>query len=242
VRQLLPTQIDDVSIESAYQTPAGSPWLRLSMVLSVDGSATDENGWTTTLAGEPDARMLRALRAVSEAVIVGAGTVRTGRLGPIRTARFPDPAVTDGGPGGVARLVVVSGTLDLDWSLPLFTKSAAPPIVVTSAAGATNDLPPVLRQEMIVAGAGALDLASAVEQLHDRGLLLLLCEGGPGLAASLLDAALVDELCVTSAPAIMPADRLRGLAAGDSRIPLRLTHVGEDAGVLFLRYRPSWGR
>jgi riboflavin biosynthesis pyrimidine reductase len=234
MRQLLPTLIDDIEIEAAYATPPGQPWLRLSMVLSVDGAATDENDWTTTLAGEPDARMLRGLRALADAVVVGAGTVRTGRLGPIRTKRRPGP--------DVARLVVVSGSLDLDWSLPLFTTSAETPIVITSAAGATGDLPPALRQELIVAGAGVVDLPSAVEQLHDRGFQQLLCEGGPGLAASLLDAAVVDELCLTQAPALMPADRLRGISLAGSRIPLRLTHLAEDDGVLFVRYRPSWGR
>jgi 5-amino-6-(5-phosphoribosylamino)uracil reductase len=232
MRQLLPVPVDDVTIEESYRTPAGQPWLRLSMVLSVDGAATDENGWTTDLAGEPDARMLRALRAVADAVIVGAGTVRTGKLGPIRTRRYlraeSEPET--------AQLVVVSGSLELDWALPVFTDTA-PAIVVTSAAGATGELPAALRRELIIAGSGTVDLVSAVAQLRDRGYQRLLCEGGPRLAASVLESGVVDELCLTVAPAIMPADRLRGLAVGADRLPLTLTHVSEDSGVLFLRYR-----
>jgi riboflavin biosynthesis pyrimidine reductase len=234
MRQLLPVAADDISIEEAYSTPRGQDWLRLSMVLSVDGAATDEDGWTTTLAGEPDARMLRALRAVSDAVIVGAGTVRTGRLGPIRTKRYLRAA----GEPETAQLVVVSGSLELDWSLPVFA-APTPPIMITSAAGAAGGLPPALRAEMITAGGGTVDLVSAVEQLHDRGYRRLLCEGGPALAASMLDSGVVDELCLTLAPAVMPADRLRGLAIRGGRLPLSLTHVGEDDGVLFLRYRPG---
>jgi riboflavin biosynthesis pyrimidine reductase len=235
MRQLLPTVVDDLEIEAAYSVPEGEPWLRLSMVLSVDGSATDENGWTTELAGAPDARMLRALRAVSDAVVVGAGTVRTGRLRPIRTKRHPGTGT------GVARLVVISGSLDLDWSLPLFTASAEPPIVVTSESGATGSLPALLRRELVVAGAGSVDLPNAVHQLHGRGYLRLLCEGGPVLASSLLDAALIDELCLTQAPVLMPADRLTGFSLAEKRIPLHLTHLSEDDGVLFLRYRTLRG-
>jgi riboflavin biosynthesis pyrimidine reductase len=234
MRQLLPVATDDVSVEAAYWTPPGEHWLRLSMVVSVDGAATDENGWTTTLAGEPDARMLRGLRAVADAVLVGAGTVRTGRLGPIRTKRY----LAEPGQPETAQLVVVSGSLDLDFSLPLFS-APVPPIVVTTAAGAAGELPPSLRREMIIAGAGRVDLVSAVEQLHDRGYHRLLCEGGPALAASMLESGVVDELCLTLAPAVMPSDRLRGLQIGGERLPLTLTHVGEDDGVLFLRYRPG---
>jgi riboflavin biosynthesis pyrimidine reductase len=233
MHQLFPSLIDDVAIESAYATPPGEPWLRVSMVMSVDGAATDENDWTTALAGEPDARMLRALRSVADAVVVGAGTVRTGRLGPIRTKRADDPAQT-------ARLVIVSGSLDLDWELPLFATTQAP-IVVTSAAGATHEMPAVIRQQLVVAGAGAVDLVDAVKQLHDRGFARLLCEGGPGLAASMFDAGAVDELCLTQAPVVMPADRLRGISLTGQRIPLHLTQVGEDTCVLFLRYRSSRG-
>jgi riboflavin biosynthesis pyrimidine reductase len=238
VRQLLPVAVDDVSIEDSYLTPPGEPWLRLSMVLSVDGAATDENGWTTSLAGDPDARMLRALRAVADAVLVGAGTVRTGKLGPIRTKRYaagaaqPDTAQPD-----IAQLVIVSGSLDLDWSLPVFS-AAVPPILVTSAAGAAGELPAALRRELIISGGGTVDLAGAIGQLHERGYQRLLCEGGPALAASMLESGVVDELCLTVAPAIMPADRLRGLVIGANRLQLTLTHVGEDSGVLFLRYRP----
>ncbi len=233
MRQLLPTAIDDIEIEPAYQTPAGEPWLRLSMVLSVDGAATDDDGWTTNLAGAPDARMLRALRAVADAVIVGAGTVRTGRLGPIRTPRYQLAGEQ------TARQVIVSGSLDLDWSLPLFTASVSPPIVVTSAArAASTELPTVVRENLLIAGDDSIELADTLDQLRARGYSRLLCEGGPALAASMLGGGVVDELCLTIAPTIMSADRLRGLVIAGSRIPLRLTHVGEDDGVLFLRYCP----
>ncbi len=50
------------------------------------------------------------------------------------------------------------------------------------------------------AGGGAVDLASALKALGERGLKHVLCEGGPTLNSALAAAQLVDELCLTLSP------------------------------------------
>ncbi|TDD74504.1 deaminase, partial [Actinomadura darangshiensis] len=85
MRRLLPEPAAaGVDPYDAYGNPPG---LRLGMVMSVDGSVTDAEGWTDGLGGAADFRVFRTLRALADAILVGAGTVRTGRLGPARLRR-----------------------------------------------------------------------------------------------------------------------------------------------------------
>ncbi|TNY36499.1 dihydrofolate reductase family protein [Thermomonospora catenispora] len=237
MRRLFPDPVEEVDPLEAYGDVTG-PWLRVGMVLSVDGSVTDEEGWSDGLGGEADMRVFRTLRALADAILVGAATVRTGRLGPARLR----PALrryreTRGRPGP-APIVVVTRTAALDWSAPLFTRAETPTIVVTSRAAAAA-VPDPIRVIAVGEGADGLDLAEAVARLRgDLGLAHLLCEGGPALTTSLLRAGLVDELCLNVAPALIGgAHHTRLLGDLDARVDLALRQICADDGVLFLRYR-----
>ena len=88
---------------------------------------------------------------------------------------------------------------------------------------------------------GRLDPAALVAALYDRGRRHVLLEGGPTLAASFLDAGLVDEAIVYIAPLLLGAGRpaLDGGAVGTladaHRAELRaVDRIGPD---LRLRYR-----
>ncbi|HEY8480761.1 MAG TPA: dihydrofolate reductase family protein [Spirillospora sp.] len=217
-----------------YDAYADAPGLRVGMVTSVDGSATDAEGWTDALGGAADFRVFRTLRALADAILVGAGTVRTGRLGPARLRA--DLRARRGGPP--APIVVVSRSLDLDWTLPLFTEAETPTIVVTRP-GAREKVPGHL--QVVEAGTqDEVDLASAVRTLReDLGYERLLCEGGPALAAALIRASLVDELCLNIAPTLVGGARhTRLLDDLGAEVPLDLVALYMDEGVLFTRYRP----
>lgn len=209
-----------------------APALRLGMVMSVDGSVTDAEGWTDTLGGDADFRVFRTLRALADAILVGAATVRTGRLGPARLRT--DLRARRGGPP--APIVVVSRSLDLDWTLPLFTEAETPTIVVTSR-NVRNKVPGHV--QVVDAGEDDVDLPAAVKTLReDLGYERLLCEGGPALATALIRASLVDELCLNIAPTLLGGPRHTRLLGGlQAEVPLEPTALYLDEGVLFLRYR-----
>ncbi len=202
------------------------PWLRLGMVASLDGSVTDEEGWSDGLGGRADQRVFRTLRALADGIMVGAGTVRTGRLGP---SRLPaDLAARRGRPP--APIIVVSRSLDLDFSAPLFTDSDT--ILVTS-----DDARPPAHVRVVSAGEGDVDLPLALHRLQgEHGFQHLLCEGGPALATSLLAAGLVDELCLNFAPTLIGSRHRTSLVCDTSRVELDLDAVYSAEGVLFLRY------
>ena len=66
----------------------------------------------------------------------------------------------------------------------------------------------------------------------------MLCEGGPHLFGDLLEAGLVDEVCITLAPRFVggPAGRIaRGAPEADR--PFTLAHaITDDEGFVLLRY------
>lgn len=245
MRRLLPEPALDVDPYDAYaDVPAR--WLRVGMVTSADGSATDEEGWTGRLGGAADFLVFRTLRALCDGILVGAATVRTGRLGPHRLSA--ELRARRG--RGPAPMIVVSRTLRLDWTLPIFTAAQAPTVVVTcaeamrAAAGTgpgTGAAAPGV--ETVVAGDSQVDLVAAIAELRERlGLAHLLCEGGPTLAASLLAAGLVDELCLNVAPTLL-GERAHtppiGALPARRELGLRAAYAAD--GVVFLRYRPDAG-
>lgn len=230
MRLLVPEsrELRDDELLDLYAPPQDAQ-LRAGFVLSVDGGIAAD-GSSRPLQSAADLTVFHALRAVSDAVVVGAGTARTEDYGPVR----PRPA---GQAWRLARdlppapLVIVSRSLLLDPSARCFD---GPTVVVTCDAAPGRERFP----DVVVAGDEQVDLAEAVRQLADRGLTRLLCEGGPQLLTGLLQAALVDELCLTLSPLLL--GRAPGLLTAplDAPLPLELVSlVDGGGGVLLARYR-----
>jgi len=241
VRRLLPQPTGEIDPFDAYADDRDD-LVRIGMVMSADGSVTDDQWWTDGLGGAPDLQVFRALRALADGILVGANTVRTGRIGPHRLSPELRQRRTALGKPDPAPIIVVSRTLRLDWSHRLFTQAhpASPTIVVTSEAAAAA-APPAAPSgvRLVTAGTTEVDLAAAVQRLRDEyAIHHLLCEGGPELATELVDRGIADELCLTLAPTLIGArHHTRLLGSLDKRLDLVLSGLYEEAGVLFLRYR-----
>ena len=246
VQQVFPrSDTDDVDPVAAYHdvdrpAPVGRPWVLVNMVASVDG-ATAVDGRSGPLGGEADRRLLGVLRGLADVVLVGAGTVRAEGYGPPRT---PVAEVgerrADRGQAVRPRLAVVSGRADLDPSAALFADrdpDDPPPLVYTSTDVPPDRLVGLYGVAEVVATDGAPEVAAVVADLHDRGVGIVLCEGGPSLVAQLCSAGLVDELCLSVSPLIVGSGS--GLLAGaplPTPTSLRLAHVLTADDFLFCRY------
>ena len=209
----------------------GEARLRAGFVLSVDGGAAVAGG-SRGLQSPADQAVFAALRAVSDAVVVGAGTARLEGYRAVRVRPEGRQWRSTHGRAASPTLVLVSRSLELDPSDACFT---GPAVVVTCAA-ADPGRRAALEQvtDVVVAGQDDVDLPAAVRTLHDRGLRRLLCEGGPTLLSALLDAGLVDELCLTTSPVLLgtaPSLLVRALPAP---LDLRLVHLvdGGDGSLL----------
>jgi riboflavin biosynthesis pyrimidine reductase len=140
------------------------------------------------------------------------------------------------------RLAVVTGRGRLSPDLRIFTADGPRPIIVTSAlaAGAHPELAEV--GDVIVAGDDAVDPLTLLQRFRDNGLERVLCEGGPYLLASLIEADVVDDMCVTISPYLAGSQPTKAEPASDRLAPTRLElrHVLQRNGLLYLRYgRPD---
>lgn len=238
MRRLLPDPAETVDPYDAYRVDQSKPLLRLNMVLSADGRATDRDERTAGLGGEGDHEVFRTLRALADGILVGAGTVRAEGYGPHRLR--PDLAerrAADARPLA-APIIVVSRSLELDYASPLFTEAASPTVVLTCDAAPEDRRSAAAHAGvLVIAGDDDVDLPVAIALLREKfGLLHLLCEGGPALNGPLLDAGLVDELCLTLAPTLVGTPGPTLVSQMTTSTTLDLLHVLESDGELYLRY------
>jgi riboflavin biosynthesis pyrimidine reductase len=226
VRRLFPDPADQVDLRTAYAVD-GPRHVRANFVASVDGSVSLD-GRSGKLGNETDRELFHLLRALSDVVLVGAGTARVENYG---GAREVD--------GHIPPIAVVSRSLDFDLSARLFTDRQVPPIVLTCAAAPAERRDRLAGvADVVVAGDSHVDLRAALDALADRGLRHVECEGGPHLLGWLIAAGLLDELCLTVAPVVAGGTAGRIVAGLQSQVvdDLQLVHVLEDEGYLFLRY------
>ena len=227
MRRLRPDPSEQVDLSSAYAVgPARH--VRANFVSSLDGAVTIE-GKSAPLSNDADRAVFHQLRALTDVVLVGAGTARAENYGGAKAAAD----------GRIPPIAVVSKSLAFDTSSRLFTDTQVRPIVITCGASPSEHRDKLRAiADVVVAGDADVDLRLALDILADRGLGRVLCEGGPHLLGSLAAAGLLDELCLTVAPLVAGGNAGRIVAGYLPEVvePMHLQHVLEDDGHLFLRY------
>ncbi|WP_420711981.1 MULTISPECIES: pyrimidine reductase family protein [unclassified Streptomyces] len=227
----------------AYPEPAPGaprPWLRANMVSSLDGAAQHE-GRSQPISSATDMRVFGTLRALADVVVVGAETVRQEGYRPARVRDEFAGAREAAGQTPVPAIAIVTASLELDFTLPLFTSPLVPTLVLTGAAAAPDRIAAAERAgaQVVVAGEGmGVEPARAVQALADLGHTRLLTEGGPRLLGQLIAAEVLDELCLTVSPTLTAGNAQR-IAGGPSvAVPHRFELVSllEEDGFLFGRY------
>ncbi len=222
----------------AAAEPARSdrPWVRASMIATLDGAATGPDGRSGTINGPADLRVFTVLRSLADAVLVGAGTVRAEGYTPLRT---PEPLhavrLAEGRPAHPT-LVVVSGSGDVP--AVVLHGEPAPWVCTLTTAPGLPALRRVVSPERLIVHEGGVDLADVLRRLGAAGLHDVLTEGGPALLADLVGAGLVDELCLTTSPVLVggPAGRVLAgpwLEPSAMAAPAHLLHAD---GVLLGRW------
>src|SRR5436309_16123811 len=115
MRRLLPDAVDlvdDAALAEAYRLPVGRH-LRVNFVTALDGAISVE-GRSGGLGSPGDLRVFRVLRALADAVLVGAGTAAAEGYRPI-TADSPVGRLrVHLGRPAVAPVVIVSRRASLD--------------------------------------------------------------------------------------------------------------------------------
>ncbi|UYM04775.1 pyrimidine reductase family protein [Solicola gregarius] len=222
----------------AYAYPDGRTWVRANFVSTVDGAATSASGLSAGISPEIDRRVFAILRSLADVILVGAGTTRHEGYEPVRPDEVDGALRESLGLAPRPPIAVVSASLDLPEALVRKDSTAAPTIVITSAAAPADRLAHVREHcDVVVVGEQTVDLAAIRPALSERGLNRVLCEGGPSLFGALVEADVVDELCLTIAPRLA-ADGAPRIAIGSVAVDrrLRLEHLLYEDDVLLARY------
>ena len=192
-----------------YKIELDRPFVTLKLATSFDGRIATGAGHSQWITDAPARRVVHAMRARHDAVMVGGGT-----------ARQDDPSLTVRGLGvtqNPAR-VVVSRRLDLPLMGQLARSARMVPVLLCHG----KDADPMLQRTWSDLGAtllpcetasGQLDITDVLRQLALHGLTRVFCEGGSALAAALIEADLVDQLVGFTAGLAIGAEGLPGIGA-----------------------------
>lgn len=211
-------------LRELYRRDADAPGIRLNLIASIDGSAQGDDGTSASLSSPADRAVLGAIRAESDVVLVGAATMRAeGYLVP-RTARLA--VLTVSGELGAASVGEVP---DADKLIVLAPEAARTRVAATLAA-------PHRFVALEPTASGRVRPADVLAALRALGARSIVSEGGPSLAAALLDAGLVGELCLSTSPRLTGGG-LPVLGGSRPAIDARLASLlVDDAGGLYARW------
>jgi riboflavin biosynthesis pyrimidine reductase len=245
-------------------THANRPHVVGNFVTTLDGVVTlnspgYEGGGPISGFNPHDRLVMGLLRAVADAVVMGAGTLRSvpdhrwtaDDIYPALAETFQTLRTGLGKPQPPLNVIVTArGVLDL--RLPVFQSGDVPVLIVTTTEGLgripTRALPAWVRA--VEAGDGrevsTLAVLAAVRQAQPCTTILV--EGGPRLMGNFFAERVLDELFLTLAPQVAGRDGRNerpGLVAGQRFAPEHsiwgtLVDVRQAASHLFLRYAFDW--
>lgn len=197
----------------------GRPSVTLKLASTLDGRIATASGESQWITGPAARAHVHARRAVHDAVMVGAGTVRA-----------DDPRLTVRGLGVRPQpvRVVLSSALNLPVQAALIQTARDLPTWLIHTQGDPTPFEAAGARCIQVPGETQPDLSATLAQLGREGLTRVYCEGGGGVAASLLRAGLVDRVELYTAGAAIGAEGHPGLG------PLGLARLA-DAPRMVLR-------
>ncbi len=168
----------------------GRPYVTLKLAISADGKAGLAGRKQVAISGAAARERVFLTRAASDAILVGIGTVLS-----------DDPQLTCRLPGMFERSPV-RVVLDAQLRVPLSTSVVATVRETPTWVFASTKASPIAEEILVQRGCkvfrvdergGKLDVEQVLKTLAEQGITRLMVEGGPTVAASFVDADLVDE-------------------------------------------------
>lgn len=213
-------------IDELYRVPARD-WVRMNMLSTLNGRVTGPDKTSDSLSNRVDRTIMQRIRAMSDAVLVGARTVRQERH-----------AAVDG-----AALVIVTLTGRLDGHR-ISEREAREHVHVLCPATARNaaarSMPGAQVHTAEPGADGSIPTTGMLDACRELGFRRIVAEGGRKLIGQLLDDDAIDEVCLTTAPRFgsPSADELPGSSLA-RHFERRLIAI-DETGFLYARLqRPA---
>jgi len=258
----LPLELAKLYGQLSFPPHPGRPYVISNFVTTLDGVVSfgipgKEGGGEISGNNQHDRMVMGLLRAVSDAVIVGAGTLR-GSPKHIWTADFIFPSLanvfcdlrTSLGKSKSPLNVIVTARGEIDPSAPVFQSGKVPVLIVTTTDGASHlpkaKLPPSVQIGIVKSkdSLRATEILNEITRSFKGKIDMILVEGGPQLMGNFYAERVLDEQFLTLAPQVAGRDKDQerpGLVAGKILAPEfptwgSLVNLKRAASHLFLRY------
>jgi riboflavin biosynthesis pyrimidine reductase len=256
----LPPELATLYGRLQFPPHPGRPYVIGNFVTTLDGVVSlnvpgQSGGGPISGFNQHDHLVMGVLRAVADAVIVGAGTLRAvphhrwtaAYVAPAYASAYQQLRTLLGKPEPPLN-VIVTARGEVNLTLPVFQSGDVPVLIVTTTQGEerihAQSVPPAV-QIVGVQSTGLLG-AQAIVQAVCGGYRcnVILVEGGPQLLGDFFAEQLLDELFLTLAPQIAGRDTTTerpGLVTGQRFAPEHplwgtLVSVKRGGSHLFLRY------
>jgi 2,5-diamino-6-(ribosylamino)-4(3H)-pyrimidinone 5'-phosphate reductase len=171
------------------------PVVHVNVAISADGKLSTRERRQVRISGPADFARVDRIKAESDAVMVGIGTVLADD--PSLTVKSPDLTamrIARGMPGHPVRIVVDSMARTPPDASILHKGEGERIIACSERANPEKKAVLGCSATVLVAGRDRVDLPLLLSLLHERGIRRLMVEGGGTLIAGLFSAGLVDEL------------------------------------------------
>ncbi|WP_251018690.1 RibD family protein [Streptomyces sp. ISL-11] len=219
------------------------PYVLLSVATSVDGYIDDASPQRLLLSNSDDFDRVDQVRAESDAILIGAGTIRADnpRLLVNSDKRRAD-RVSRGLPEYPLK-VTISGSGDLDPAAKFWHHGGAK-VAYTTDAGQERLSARLAGLADVVSLGPDIDFGKLLDDLGGRGVKQLMVEGGGSVHTAFLSQGLADEIHLAIAPLLVgDADAPRFLSPasypGGSSRRMALAEARTIGDVVLLRYLPN---
>jgi len=200
----------DVPLEDVYaglDLPTGDgirPFVYVNMVQTFDGQ-TVLAGVAWKIGTDVDHHLFRQLRVHADAVLYGAGTLRTDDVIVTTHPPLQERRVRNGQPPNPWG-IVVTATCSFPaetFNKKFFRRTDLERLIITTPRAAPADIDRVraagVAVELVPATPdGEVDLTAVIRYLTGKRVRRVLCEGGPHFNVAVARAGLIDELFVTT--------------------------------------------
>jgi len=221
----------------------------VNMIASLDG-ATAIEGLSGNLGGPADRKVFRAVRASCDWIVVASGTAAAESYGHPKQSEAVVEARLRTGRSTAPRLAIVTASGAIDPTIPAFTHTAdstaddrgpkQSPLVISGEQANPKRLTALgaLGAEIVRLPTPRPQPGAVLNELHRRGAQVVLCEGGPTWNAKMVEAGLIDEICLSISPILVGGTSSRIVAGAERASPaqMHLSRLLCEDDLLFARY------
>jgi len=213
------------------------------MAMTVDGKITSSRREFPRFTTDYDRRNMDRIRAQSDAVLVGAQTMRADSPSlHVRTPAMQEYRRSLGKSGGLLK-ILVTASAKIETDSRFFDDRDGGGLLIVTVEQAPAERVTLLaeRAEVWRIGRTEVELPELLQRLKQRGVERLLVEGGGELNWALAREDLLDELNVTIAPALLGGRQAPTLLEGagfpmKGQRRLRLEELRREGDELYCRY------